>query len=263
MKSNSRDEISQEEWDKLCESPEIPHNEKEFKKQFKELITIWIKERQDDVLNIIREREKRFVWGGKTYRQILEERNGLEKDICRSRNLNAGGITKGLAKEILEWGGLPLKKLIRRESQKTMSEEDFISLTREVFELIGKREFLNAASSLMENVYGMAIARATKLLGLSDQSNLCIYDSRVGHYLSDLKIGSRKLVLHPPGRTLCPQSDRTTDRRIWARNYQRLIWTLEITRDYLNENIRKSEERGFLRMGEIELAFFALGRCSC
>ena len=43
-------------------------------------------------------------------------------------------------------------------------------------------------------ISGVAIARATKVIGLSDQVNLCIYDSRVGNALKDLKIDSKKLI---------------------------------------------------------------------
>lgn len=51
------------------------------------------------------------------------------------------------------------------------------------------------------SIRGVGIAGATKIIGLSDQENLCIYDSRVGHALRDLRKDGSKIILCPPDRS--------------------------------------------------------------
>ncbi len=98
----------------------------------------------------------------------------------------------------------------------------------------------------------VGISRASKILGLFDQENLCIYDSRVGNALKDLKYDNGKIVLCPAGYGR--QGDAVSDDKTWAENYERLILALEIVRDYLNE-------RGHTyRLADVEMGLFMMGK---
>lgn len=250
------DELTKEEWDKLCEIVKFPERKEEFTEHFKELITDWLKRREKKILGVIFGADETPIWDGKTYREVMTERNERENKVKASRKRNNGGIDKDVAREILEWGHASLRPL------SDISNEDFIQLTRDVFELADQGKYFRAAHKLMKGLYKSGgIAGATKLIGLSNQDTLCIYDSRVGHSLSDLKKGCRKLVLHPPGRQYCPECNSTTQRS-WAKNYERLIWTLEIIRDYLAKKLAQVGSPFNLRISDIELAFFALGKCA-
>ena len=100
---------------------------------------------------------------------------------------------------------------------------------------------------------GVGITGATKIIGLSDQDKFCIYDSRVGNALRNLKKDGKKIVLCPPGRVPGRDCDHTSYRQ-WAINYQRLIWTLEIMRD------SQKEKDPNLRIVDIEMALFMMGK---
>ena len=97
----------------------------------------------------------------------------------------------------------------------------------------------------------VGISLASKVIGLFDQENLCVYDSRVGAALRDLKYGNKRMILVPPGRGRA--GDSATDNR-WAENYEKLIWTLEIVRDYLNE------KGCTFRIADVEMALFMMGK---
>lgn len=127
-------------------------------------------------------------------------------------------------------------------------------MTRRVFDLADKEKHFEASCKLME-IDRVGIAGATKLIGLSNQNKRCIYDSRVGASLKDLKKGHVRLIRCPPGRK---HRGEPTTPRSWAKNYERLIWTLEIMQGYLQQKIDQSLN---LRIGDIELALFALQAC--
>ncbi|GAG93918.1 unnamed protein product, partial [marine sediment metagenome] len=79
----------------------------------------------------------------------------------------------------------------------------------------------------------------------------CIYDSRVGHALKDLKYDNKKIILCPPGYN---RPGDAASNNVWAEQYQRLIWTLEIIRDHLNEKGHT------FRLADIEMALFMIGK---
>ena len=81
------------------------------------------------------------------------------------------------------------------------------------------------------SIYYVGISKASRILGLSDQDSLCIYDSRVGTVLRTLKHENKRLILCPPGRS---RGGDSCSKRKWAENYEKLIWILEIIRDHLN-----------------------------
>jgi hypothetical protein len=99
---------------------------------------------------------------------------------------------------------------------------------------------------------GVGISRASKIVGLSNQERLCIYDSRVGHALRDLKKGGIKLIKCPPDRGFKRDWDKGT-KKSWAIDYERLIWTMDVLKEYFKTKNHP------LRAADIEIALFVLG----
>jgi len=242
--SKMDEEISEEEIEKLDTSVfSIPRIRKAgFVKEFKETIINWVKEREPELLSILRERK--YSWHGKSYKYSVRERDQLESAIKESRKRNDGGINLETADKICIWGFG--QKFPLRDQQST------ISITREAFEHVDIGNYHEAVKTLMD-IPGVGISRASKIIGLSDQENLCIYDSRVGHALRDLKKENIKLVKCPPDRSYKRDFDSTT-KGGWATNYERLIWTVEIILEYF-ETKQQS-----LRAADIEMALFAMGK---
>jgi hypothetical protein len=95
------------------------------------------------------------------------------------------------------------------------------------------------------------IARASKIIELFDQKRFCIYDSRVGEALKTLQF-EEKPALNCPAGPHKPGDICSNER--WAENYQRLIWTLEIIRDFLHSD-------GYpFSIADIEMALFMMGK---
>lgn len=129
--------------------------------------------------------------------------------------------------------------------------KEALEVTKKAFGYLNGGKLKDATITLL-NVPDVGISRASKILGLFDQENLCIYDSRVGKALKDLKRENEKVIPCPPGRTY-PGDQGLTD-EAWAENYQRLIWTLEIVRDWLNE------KRHTYRLADVEMGLFMMGK---
>lgn len=206
-----------------------------FVEKFKETIMNWVENKESEILRII---------NGKKYpEKAVEERNQLELAINESRERNNGGVDLDILDRICIWGfyrKFPLKDPYQA-----------IEITREAFEHVDKENYCEAVSRLMD-ISGVGISRASKIIGLSDQHKLCIYDSRVGHALRDLKKENIKLIKCPPDRSFKRDCDYTT-KSGWAMNYERLIWAIEIIREYF-------ETKGyFLRAAEIEMALYVMG----
>ena len=142
----------------------------------------------------------------------------------------------------MAWGGFHWFPL--RDSDKV------ITITRRALCYLDEENLIDATLTLL-NVKGVGIARATKVLGLYDQEKLCIYDSRVGKAIKKLTHNKDPIIKCPPGRSRPGDACSPTQ---WAKNYQKLTWTLEIIRDYL-------EEKGYpFRIADIEMALFMMGK---
>lgn len=237
------EEITEEEFEKKHVSLRyIPRmNKNDFVKQFKETIVNWVKENEAEILRILRERK--YSWHGMSYEDSVKRRNQLESAINESRERNNGGIDLNTADKICLWGfgrKFPLR-----------DEQTVIEITRQAFEHIDKQDYYTGANTLM-SILGVGISRASKIIGLSDQYKLCIYDSRVGNALKDLKKDNLKLILCPVDRSYKREFDHTT-KKGWATNYERLIWIVEIMQEYF------STKQQPLRAAEIEMALFVMG----
>lgn len=72
-----------------------------------------------------------------------------------------------------------------------------LEVTGRAFELLDMGDIKGAVMVLFREK-GMRISRATNIIGLSDQENLCIYDNRVGYALRTLTYDMERLVKIPP-----------------------------------------------------------------
>ncbi|MEJ2272738.1 MAG: hypothetical protein P8X91_09770, partial [Candidatus Bathyarchaeota archaeon] len=123
-------------------------------------------------------------------------------------------------------------------------------LTRKIFKLIDKEE-ISAAIELLLEIKNIEIAQASRIIGLFDQQRFCIYNNTIGQALSTLQFTEKPVLQCPPGPK--EPGDICSDSR-WGENYQRLIWTLEIIREYLH-----SEGYPF-SIADIEMALFIMGK---
>ena len=237
------EEITEEEFEKKRVSLRyIPRmNKNDFVKQFEETIVNWVKENEAEILRISQERK--YSWHGKSYEDSVRERDRLESAIKESRERNNGGIDLDTADEICLWG-------FRREFP-LRDPQETIRITKKAFDYVDVEDYFEAVKTLIE-IQGVGISRASKIIGLSDQNKLCIYDSRVGNALKDLRKDNMKLILCPPDQSYKRDFDQANNRR-WATNYERLIWTIEIMQEYFREKTYS------LRTADIEMALFVMG----
>ncbi len=209
-----------------------------FTRKYKQVILDWA---QDNKFRLI-EGRKNYSWKDKEPKACLEERNQISKAIIFSRLHNAGGVTLETLDLIMAWGGFqqfPLR-----------DEDKVLEITRRAFDFVDKGKISDAIEELLA-IKGVGIARASKIIGLFDQERFCIYDSRVGQALTSLQFAEKPVLKCPPGRVRA--GDICSDAR-WAENYQRLIWTLEIIRDYLH-----GEGYPF-SIADIEMSLFMMGK---
>jgi hypothetical protein len=210
----------------------------QFTKNYKQVILDWTKENK---LQLV-EGRKNYSWKDQAPSACLAERNKISKEIIFSRLHHDGGITLEVLDLIMKSGDFspfPLR-----------DEEKVLETTRRAFDFVDKGNVSEAIEELLA-IDGVDIARASKITGLFDQERFCIYDSRVGQALKTLKFAEKPALSCPAGPH--KPGDICSDER-WAENYQRLIWTLEIIRDYLH-----SEGYPF-SIADIEMALFMMGK---
>jgi len=231
------------EKEKRRNRPQKRNNGREkFVREFRDTIIDWVELHKKDILDY-----RSYRWRGKTYEESVKARNALEKAIKLSRCRNNGGIDLETADKIYMWGfgkRFPLR-----------DEQEVVEATREAYQFLDDGDCYRACKRLMR-INGVGVAGATKLLGLSDQENFCIYDSRVGNALSDLRKDGEKIILCPPGRTTI-KGDSVSPvnaEHEWAENYQKLVWTLEIIRECLKAKSHNC------RIADIEMTLFMMGR---
>ncbi|MCP8322253.1 MAG: hypothetical protein H3Z52_15145, partial [archaeon] len=223
----------------LVQPTSPPENRKErFLQKFKNTIVNWTIDNEERLIN----GRKNYSWNDKNLIECLNERNRISKAIILSRIRNGGGVDLGTLDLVMNWGGF--------DSFSLRDAEAIMRITTEAFSLLDDGNVSSAINKLM-SIHGVGISRASKIIGLSDQDCYCIYDSRVGTALRGLKYDDKRLILCPPGRLrggdICTNND-------WAENYERLVWTLEVMRDYLNQ-------KGYpFRIADVEMALFMMGK---
>jgi hypothetical protein len=210
----------------------------QFTRKYKQIILDWAK---DNKLQLI-EARKNYSWNGEAPSACLAERNKISKEIIFSRLHHEGGITLETLDLIMASGGF--------DQFPFRDEDKVLEITRNAFDFVEKGKVSEAIEELLA-IKGVDIARASKIIGLFDQERFCIYDSRVGQALKTLQFAEKPALSCPAGPH--KPGDICSDER-WAENYQRLIWTLGIIKDYLH-----SEGYPF-SIADIEMALFMMGK---
>lgn len=209
-----------------------------FLRKYKKIILDWAENNKPRLIA----GRKNYSWRDNEPQVCLAERDQITKSIEFSRSQNSGGIDLATLDMIMSWGGFP--KFPLRDENKVLK------ITRRVFDFVDKGKVSDAVEGLLE-VKGVGISRASKIIGLFDQERFCIYDSRVGNALKTLQFAERPILKCPAGRS--KPGDPCSDSG-WAKNYQHLIWTLEVIRDYL-----QSEGYPF-SVADVEMALFMMGK---
>ncbi len=218
---------------------EITDEKENFIREHKQGIIEWTEKNADKIVL----GRFSYSWGKKSTLDCVMERNEVSKAIVMSRIRNCGAVDIETLDKVTMWGFN--RKFPMRDA------DQVLKATKKAFDYLDEEKLKEATKTLLD-IENVGISKASKILGLSDQENLCIYDSRVGKALKDLKHESKKIIPCPPGYGRDGDQGLTDD--AWAENYQRLIWILEIVRDYLNG-------RGHTyRLADVEMALFMIGK---
>jgi hypothetical protein len=209
-----------------------------FLKKHKQTILDWAKNNESRIL----EARKNYSWNDKQPQACFAERNEITESINFSRSQNSGGIDLVTLDLIMSWGCFG--KFPLRDEQKVLE------ITRKVFGLVDQEKISEAVQELLA-IDGVEITQASRIIGLFDQDRFCIFDNRVGNALKTLQFTEKPVLKCPAGPK--KPGDICSDER-WGENYQHLIWTLEVIRDYLHK-------KGYpFSIADIEMALFVMGK---
>ncbi|MHA1401891.1 MAG: hypothetical protein ACTSQE_16190 [Candidatus Heimdallarchaeaceae archaeon] len=182
-----------------------------------------------------------YHWKNHTRLECEQLRNETSRKIIDSRIKNNGALDIETLNAVIRWGF--------GRDYPNQDPENAQKLTREAFNYLDQGDLVNATTTLCSE-HGVGISRASKIIGLYDQENLCIYDSRVGTALKTLTHQGERMIKIPPGYSrdydICTQQE-------YAQNYQWLIWVLEEIRDYMNK------QGCTYRLADVEMALFMMG----
>jgi hypothetical protein len=223
----------------LKDDPARSKNSKNgFLQKYNESILSWTIENEAAIIS----GRKSYCWNDRPLIECLEERNHVSRLLVLSRIRNGGGVDVGTLDEVMSWGGFgsfPLR-----------DKGEALRITSEAFSLLDKGNVSGAILKLL-SVNKVGISSASKIIGLFDQNQLAIYDSRVGTALRTLKHESERIIKCPPGRKRC--GDACSDEQ-WAENYEKFIWVLEVIRKLLNEH-------GYpFSIADVEMGLFMMGK---
>jgi len=171
----------------------------------------------------------------------LKRRAELERAIRQDLAMQAY-ISRTTFESIMRWGFMV---------ESGCSEEEIRRITRAAFQYL-KRDRIAAAARELVTLPRIGISRAAKILALSDQNELGIYDSRSAHGLSDLVDSTgRSIVSIPPGRVI--RSDNKS-RDSYCTAFEKFVWVLRHLRRLAgcSEQLRK----GLARVADLEIALF-------
>ena len=217
-----------------------PETEKErYQKKYGKNILHWAEENRDA---IIRHRLN-YSWKNLGRKECERLRNQVSKRVIQSRIKNNGALDIETLDAVTKWGFDRLYP--DRDPQRALE------VTGRAFGLLD-RGYIKGATMALLKEKGAGISRASEIIGLSDQENLCIFDSRVGSALRTLTYDMERLVKIPSSRSR--QGDAGVTRNEWAINYEHLVWITEIIRDYMNE------AGCTYRVADVEMALFMMGK---
>jgi len=227
----------------LCPPPDLPDTPKDPKQEFlskhQANIIDWTEENKSKII------KNRINYSWKKYSRLECERsrNQVSKEIIQSRIRNNGALDLETLDKVMIWGFN--RKYPDRDPEKALQT------TKRAFDYLDEGNIKKAAITLLQ-VNGLGISRVSKILGLSDQENLCIYDSRVGYALRTLEKNGKPLFLVPPSQVRPGDTNiRYTE---WAQQYEQLIWAAEVIRDHMNRN------GCTYRLADMEMALFMMGK---
>ena len=218
--------------------PRFTNGKEFFLRENKALVVSWAEAHEGQLIL----GRKNYGWNGKSPVEAINERNKVSTDIVLSRIRNGGGLDIETMNQVMDWGGL---RHIQLENNQALE------ITHQAFASLDKGDLKDATVKLM-SIKGVGIASASKLIGLFDQNNFAIYDSRVGTALRSLVAKNLRLVMCPVGRTRPGDSCLSDD--LWAADYEKLIWILEVIRDWCNG-------QGYpFSIADVEMALFMMGQ---
>lgn len=236
---NGKFKLKQEE--EYAQLPFVPQNipteKEEFLNKYKQTIISWAITNKALLIS----GRRNYGWNNKPLIDTLTERNQISRAIVLSRIKNNGGLDIETINKVMTWGGLQQIKL---ENNKALE------ITSKAFALLDSGDIKRATLSLL-SINGVGIASASKIIGLFDQDQFAIYDSRVGTALRTLQYEGKRLIKCPMGRTrhgdLCSHEQ-------WAEDYEKLIWILEVISNWLNEQSYP------FSIADVEMALFMMGK---
>jgi hypothetical protein len=177
----------------------------------------------------------------------VEAREALA-NVVEAERSRQGFLTKDTFDAVLTWG-------FGRASG--LEDADIRTATRDAFTLLGSGDQEGAVQRLRQ-LRGVGVSRATKLLALSDQKNLGIYDSHAAAALSLIRDGDKPLVAVPPGKSPELRGGPSLSQERLAQEFPK--YTAVLRR--LLENAQHDEKygRAFERVADVERSLFASHR---
>jgi len=185
----------------------------------------------------------KYSWDTKNRFECENERNQIARAIIQSRIRNSGPLDLETLDKVIKWGFN--RPFPCRDPEKALET------TGKAFDYLDKGDIRQATLVLLETKY-VGISRASKILGLSDQENLCIYDSRVGTALQALTYEGKPLIPTPPSQVR--DYDTNIQKKEWADHFEHLIWTAEVIKNYMNN------QGCTYRLADVEMALFMMGK---
>lgn len=197
----------------------------------------------DRMKNRILDWKSQYEWPrGVTGEAALEKRGELEHAI--QKELAAQGfMSKATFDWVIRWGF---------GTDSGCSEEEICQATSRSFRYLKQDLIADAAYELIK-LSKIGIRRAAKVLALSGQNELGIYDSRSAHGLSDLvDFAGRRIIPIPPGRVVAGDNKSADE---YCTAFEKYLWVLRHFRRLLG-GYSDSLRKGFPRIADLEIAFF-------
>ncbi len=211
----------------------------DFLDKYKNTIEEWTEQHKEQII----ESRLNYTWQHKSRFDCEQTRNQVSREIIESRIRNGGALDLETLDKVMKWGFN--RKYPDRDPSKALE------VTKKAFDYLDNGDLKQATLTLL-GVKNVGISRVSKIIGLYDQENLCIYDSRVGHALRTMRHEDKRIVLISPSPVR--GGDTLVSYEMWAEQYEQMIWVAEVMRDYLN---RKGCT---YRLADVEMALFMVGK---
>jgi hypothetical protein len=164
----------------------------------------------------------------------------------RAERLAQGFLTKPTFDEVMRWG-------FKRPS--SLAQPEIETATRQAFSSLEQGDSASAVNAL-RGLTGIGVSRATKVLALSDQANLGIYDSHAAAALQSIRVGGKPLVPIPPGRWQTLTHGSYVSQAELADHYP--VYLDALRRLLLNAQQDPRYAREFKTVADVERALFGL-----